>query len=100
MTNRHDHCNHPHTKAARSACRRETTKSNTDTVVNHAFVFTRQARALGHSNFIFEVTLYEIAQQHGITDWDFKLACRMVRDRALLMDEFDLLALEMLKVKR
>lgn len=96
----HTNCTHPHTKAARAACRREVTKYNTDIVVNYTFVFVRRARAEGMINLIHEVTLYEIAQEHGITDWDFKLACHMVRDRANLMGEWDLLAPEMLQVKR
>lgn len=100
MPNRHDICNHPHTKAARAECRRGHTKQFTDALVTHTFVFVRQARKQGHNNLIHEITLYEVAQEYGITDWDFKLACRMVRDHALLMDEFDLLAPEMLQVKR
>jgi hypothetical protein len=69
-------------------------------LVNHTFVFVRRARQQGYDNLIHEVTLYEVAQEQGITDWDFKLACRMVRDRAHQMAEWDLLAPEMLQVKR
>lgn len=97
---KHSACNHPATKSARAACRRERTRYNTDMVVTHTFVFVRRARAEGCVNTIKEITLYEVAQEHGIEDWDFKLACRMVRDRAHLMSEWDLLDEEMLQTRR
>jgi len=97
----HSACDHPATKAARSACRRERVKATTDIIVNHTFVFVRRAREAGHANLIHRITLDEIAQQHGYTprEWDPKLACRMVRDRANAMGEWELLADDMLQTR-
>lgn len=97
----HTHCQHEPTKAARAACRRERVRVTTDTIVNHTFVFVRRARAEGHVNMIHRITLDEIAQEHGYEprDWDSALACRMVRDRAHLMDEWELLDDEMMNTK-
>lgn len=98
----HSQCTHEATKAARSACRRERVKATTDTIVNHTFVFVRRARAEGCVNTIKEITLWEVAQEHGYEakEWDFKLAARMVRDRAQLMGEWELLDDEMLQTRR
>lgn len=89
------------TKLGRSQCRRERVKATTETIVNHTFVFVRRARSQGCVNMIHRITLDEIAQEHGYTprDWDPKLACRLVRDEAHLMGEWELLAEEMLSAK-
>lgn len=91
----HAQCVHPNTKAARALCRREHVVANTEMVVTHAFVFTRRARAEGFSNKIARITLDEVAQEHNITKWDYKLAERLVLDHAYLMGEWDLLADDM-----
>jgi hypothetical protein len=98
----HAACNHPATKAARAACRRAKVVDTTETIVNHTFVFVRRARAEGHVNLIHRITLDEVAQAHGYTprDWDPKLACRLVRDKANLRGEWELLADEMLPIGR
>jgi hypothetical protein len=97
----HSNCDHPATKSARSACRRAKLVETTDIIVNHTFVFVRRARAEGHVNLIHRITLDEIAQEHGYTprEWDPKLACRMVRDRANAMGEWNILADEMLQTR-
>jgi len=100
-TTNHSNCDHPATKSARSACRRESVRATTDTIVNHTFVFVRRARAAGHVNLIHRITLDEVAQEHGYSprEWDPKLACRMVRDRANTMGEWNILADEMLQTR-
>ena len=100
-TTNHSACDHPATKAARSACRRERVKATTDIIVNHTFVFVRRARAQGHANLIHRITLDEIAQEHGYVpaQWDHRLAERMVRDRANAMGEWELLADDILQTR-
>lgn len=93
----HASCSHPMTKAGRAACRRQKIKDTTETIVNHTFVFTRRARAEGCVNTIAEITLWEVAQEHGYEakEWDPKLAVRLVKENARLMGETDLLADDM-----
>lgn len=93
----HAACDHPMTKAGRAACRRAKVKATTETIVNHTFVFTRRARSEGCVNTIAEITLWEVAQEHGYEakEWDPKLAVRLVKENARLMDETDLLADDM-----
>jgi hypothetical protein len=100
MESAHAKCVHENTKAARALCRREHVVSNTDMVVTHAFVFVREARAQGFVNKLERITLDEVAQEHGITKWDYKLAEKMVLDRAYLMSELDLLGDDMLALRR
>lgn len=97
----HARCDHPMTKAGRAACRRQKKVETTETIVNHTFVFVRRARAEGCVNVIRRITLDEVAQEHGYvpSQWDPKLACRLVRDQAHLMGEWELLDDEMLSAK-
>jgi hypothetical protein len=93
----HAACDHPMTKAGRAQCRRDKVKATTETIVNHTFVFVRQARAEGHVNLIHRITLDEVAQEHGYSprDWNPTLAVRLVKENARLMDETNLLADDM-----
>lgn len=97
----HAACDHPMTKSGRAACRRAKVVQTTNTIVNHTFVFVRRARSEGMSNLIHRITLDEVAQEHGyrVNQWDHKLAERMVRDRAQLMGEWELLADDMLQTR-
>lgn len=97
----HATCNHPMTKSGRAACRRAKVVQTTETIVNHTFVFVRRARSEGCVNLIHRITLDEVAQEHGYSpnQWDPKLACRLVRDQAHLMGEWELLAEDMYGAK-
>lgn len=90
----HAACDHPMTKAGRAQCRRDKIKKTTDIIVTATFVFVRQARSEGMSNLVHEITLWEVAQERGYEakQWDPKLAARLVRERASLMDEWDILS--------
>lgn len=85
------------TKAGRAQCRRDKIKRNTETIVNHTFVFVRRARSEGHVNLIHRITLDEVAQEHGYSpkDWNPALAVRLVKENARLMGEWELLADDM-----
>lgn len=90
----HAACDHEMTKAGRAACRRQKVKDTTDSIVVAAFVFVRQARAEGMSNLLHRITLDEVASERRISEgaWNPKLAERMVRERATLMGEWDILS--------
>ncbi len=90
----HAACDHAMTKAGRAACRRAKVVQTTETIVTAAFVFVRQARAEGCVNLLHRITLDEVAseRQYSPRDWDPKLACRLVRDQAYLMGEWDILS--------
>lgn len=90
----HARCDHPMTKAGRAQCRRDKIKETTDSIVTAAFVFVRQARSEGCVNLLQRVTLDEVASERRISpnQWNPKLAERMVRERASLMDEWDILS--------
>lgn len=90
----HAACDHAMTKAGRAECRRNKIKETTDSIVTAAFVFVRQARSEGHVNLLHRITLDEVASERRIPEkaWNPKLAERLVKERASLMDEWDILS--------
>lgn len=59
-------------------------------------VFVRQARREGHSNKITDRQLAEVAESRNYFDHQYSLRTvkKIVRDRARLMNEMDLIALD------
>lgn len=91
--NAHHFCDHVNSKGARAVCRRERPVANTESVVTRAFVFVRQARAQGFSNLLSAMTLEESAQELGLGGkYNLVTAIALVKERATLMGEWDIIA--------
>lgn len=87
----HAKCDHESTRAARAACRKEKNFELADRVALRTYYWVKKARDEGYTNRIHQITVFEMAREMGIKDFDYKLAQRLVVSKVKSLRQLDML---------